>query len=65
MSRYDPHSWLDRAVGACFRLLLAAAALYVAVRLIEAVWPVLVVICLVAGLTIAGVSLVRGRRNLW
>lgn len=38
---------LDRLIGGCLTLLVAAVAVYVAVRLIEAVWTALMVIGLV------------------
>lgn len=42
MSGSDPKTWLDRAIGACFGTLLGAIALYVAVALIQSIWPFLV-----------------------
>ena len=53
---YRPSSWLDQLVGACFGLLAAAVALYIAVRLIELVWVVLLLI----GVVVAAVAR-RGR----
>jgi hypothetical protein len=50
----DPQSWLDRAVHTCFALLIAAVAVYIAVRLIEAIFPVLALLVL-GGLLISGV----------
>lgn len=52
-------SWLDRAVGACFMVLVGAAALFWAVRLLEAIWQALLVIGLVAGLLTAIVAIFR------
>jgi hypothetical protein len=40
---------LDRLLGFCFALLAAAVAIYVAVRLIESIAPMLVVIVAVIG----------------
>jgi hypothetical protein len=39
----DPRSLFDRLISACFAVLLGALALYVAVRLVEAVWSQLLV----------------------
>jgi hypothetical protein len=65
MSNSDPRSWLDRAVGACFAVLVGAAAIYIAVRLIEAVWNALLVILLVGGLVALGVIALRTRSRGW
>lgn len=63
--RYYSSSLLQRLVGGCFCLLAAAVAVYVAVRLIESVWPVLLGIGVgvtgVAGL----VTALRRRRQGW
>lgn len=59
------HSLLDRAVGACFLVLLGAAALFVAVRLILAVWIVLAVIAFVVIMTAIGVAVWRSRTRGW
>jgi hypothetical protein len=62
---YHSSSPLERLVGGCFGLLAAAVAVYVAVRLIESVWPVLVGIAL-GVLAVAGlVAALRGRRQGW
>ena len=50
-----PKSMLDRLVGWCFTILLAAMALYGAVLLIQCIWPWLVV-----GLAIAGAVILIG-----
>lgn len=53
---------LDRLVGASLTLLLAAVAIYVAVRLLESVFTTLIVIvAVVGGLVIGGAVL----RLLW
>ena len=61
---------LDRLVGFCFAVLFGAAAIYVAVRLIESVTGALVVIAgMIGGALIAGFALKllwrRGRMNRW
>ena len=61
----DPRSWLDRVVGACLSVLVGAVAVYIAVRLIEAVWVVLVVIGIVAACIALAVTVLRSRRNGW
>lgn len=63
--RYQPASLWDRLVGACFGLLAAALALYVAVRLIESIWLVLVGIGVGVGVVAGLVAAVRRRRQGW
>ena len=64
MSNSDPRSWLDRFVGSALGLLLASIAVFVAVRLIEAVWIALVVIASVAvGVGVAVATLSRRNRR--
>lgn len=62
-------SVLDRLIGICLGLLVAAAAIFVAVRLLESVAAALVVIAaVIGGLAIAGFVanlLWRGRANRW
>ncbi|MGX7681594.1 hypothetical protein ACSMXN_22140 [Jatrophihabitans sp. DSM 45814] len=53
----------DRLVSVCFSLLLGAAALYVAVRLIEAIWSALLVIFGVSLFIVAAVVIVRARSD--
>jgi len=62
---YRPSSWLDQLVGACFSLLVGAAALYLAVRLIEAIWVVLVIVLIVASAIAGLVMWLRSRRQGW
>jgi len=65
MSSYSRPSSLERLVGACLGLLVAAVAVYVAVRLIESVWPVLVGLG-VGMVGLAGlVTVLRWRRQGW
>jgi hypothetical protein len=65
MSSSNPRSWLDGLFRMCFSLLLAAIAVHVAVKLIEAVWPMLLVILGVGGLLAGAVALVRRRDGGW
>lgn len=60
-----PRSLLDQLVGLCFTLLLAAIAIHVAVQLIEAVWPALLVILGVGLLLVAGMEMLRRRDRGW
>jgi hypothetical protein len=41
MSGRDPARLIDRLVGTCFALLLAAMALYGAVQIVRSIWPAL------------------------
>lgn len=61
----DRRSLLDRLVGTCLSLLVGAAAVYIAVQLVEAVWVVLLVIALVAAVAVVGVAVLRGRSRGW
>ncbi|MDQ1745487.1 MAG: hypothetical protein QOE23_3826 [Pseudonocardiales bacterium] len=60
-----PRSLLDSLFGLCFGLLLAAIAVHVAVRLIEAVWPMLLVMLGVGLLLVGGLLLLRHRDRGW
>jgi uncharacterized protein YacL len=62
---YHPPSLLGRLVGACISLLVAALAIYVAVHLLESVWPVLAVIGFVVVVIIGLVAAVRRRQQGW
>jgi hypothetical protein len=65
MSRSDPGTWFDRLVGVCLSLLVAAAAVFIAVKLIEAVWSALLV-SLGVGLFVAvAIVVVRSRNQGW
>jgi hypothetical protein len=59
-----PRSLLDNLFGLCFTLLLAAIAIHVAVRLIEAVWPALLILG-VGVLLVGGAALLRRRDRGW
>jgi len=61
----DHRSWLDRFVGLCITLLVAAAAVYIAVKLIEAVWAALLVIAAVGGFIALAVAILRSQNNGW
>ncbi|MGC8465814.1 MAG: hypothetical protein ACP5O0_07765 [Acidimicrobiales bacterium] len=61
---------VDRLVGICFTLLVAAVAIYVAVRLVESIAAALVsIVAVVGGLVVLGfvISLMwrRNRMNHW
>lgn len=58
-----PSSLLDKLVGWCFTMLVAAMALYGAVLLIRCIWPWLVIGLAVAGAVIlVGWLVLRWRR---
>lgn len=65
MTATDPRSWLDKLVGAAVAVLVAALALYIAARLVAAVWMILLA-CLVVGVIVGlAVVVVRGRSSGW
>lgn len=57
----DPRGWLDRAVGTCLSLLVAALALYVAVALLQAILPWLVGLGLLVALVVGWRGWMRSR----
>lgn len=60
--------WVDRLIGACVGLLVAAFALYCAVSLIESILPTLIVIIgvlAVIGLVIGAIVVFRTWRDRW
>ena len=61
----SPSSWLDRLVGACLALLMGAIAVFVAVRLIEAVWQGLLAVLGALLLLSIGVAVVRAHLRGW
>ena len=65
MSGYDPRSLGDKLLGMCFTALLAAAALFIAVRLIEAIWTALLVILGVAAFLLIAFGVLRARDRGW
>lgn len=65
MSNSDPRTWLDKAVGVCLSVLVCALAIYVAVRLVEAVAVALLVILGVGGLVAGTAAWLRSRHRGW
>ena len=65
MSRSDPGSWLDSLVGACFSVLVGAVALFVAVRLVESVWIVIVLGFIVCAALTGAIVMLRRRSRGW
>lgn len=65
MSGADPRSWLDRLIGICLSLLVGAVALYIAVRLMEAVWAALLVIIGVCAFLGIAFAVLSARRRGW
>ena len=61
----DPRTWTDLLVEACLGVMVGATAIYVAVRLIEAVWSALIVIALVAIVVWSALVIVRNRSRGW
>ncbi len=57
---------IERAIGMCFQVLLAAIALYFAVALIQSIWQWLL---LIGGIVSVGgiiaVVVIRATRNRW
>lgn len=63
MADPSPSSLLDRLIGWCFALLLAAMALYGAVLLIQCIWPWLVIgLAVVGAVILVGWLIMRWRR---
>jgi hypothetical protein len=65
MPNADPRSWFDKAISICLRILVGAAALYIAVHLVIAVADALLVILGVGTFIAIAVALLRYRRNGW
>ena len=59
--------WVDRLMGWCFSILLAVIALYCAVKVLEAIWPALLVIVGIAAIIALIIRLVVyfTSRNSW
>jgi hypothetical protein len=63
----NPGRWIDRLIGWCFGILGAVIALYCAVKVLEAIWPALVMI---VGIGAIGAVVIRlivhfKSRNSW
>lgn len=65
MSSSDSRSLLDRLFGVCLTILLGAAAIYIAVHLIEAVWTALLVMLGVGTFVALAWLFVRSRNQGW
>ena len=65
MSGVDPKTFIDRLVGVCLSLLIGAAAVFIAVKLVEAVWTALLVILGVAAFLAIAYAFLRNRRQGW
>jgi hypothetical protein len=61
----SPRSLLDNLIGICLSLLVGAAAVFIAVRLIEAVWTALLVILGVGLFVAVAIFLLRARNRGW
>lgn len=58
-------NWKSSLTSAASSLLIASVALFFAVRLIEAVWPVLMIIGGIGSLAYVVHRIVRSRRDEW
>lgn len=56
MNGSNPGRLVDRLIGWCFGILGAVIALYCAVKVLEAIWPALVVI---VGIAVLSILIVR------
>jgi hypothetical protein len=56
---------IDKLLGVCMSILIGAAAVFIAVKLIEAVWTALLVILGVAAFAAIAWVLLRTRRDSW
>lgn len=61
----EPARWLDRFVGACLTTLVGAAAISIAVHLIEAVWTSLVIIVGVGAFIASAAWFLHSRWRRW
>ncbi|MHA7268380.1 hypothetical protein [Arthrobacter sp. HLT1-20] len=52
-------SMFDRLVGACLAVLLASIAIYCAAKIIESIWPVLVIVTGVIALLWTAIVAIR------
>jgi hypothetical protein len=65
MSARYPGGWLDRAAGACLAILAGAVAIFVAVKLIEAVAGALLIIVALTVFVGVVIAILRGRNRGW
>jgi hypothetical protein len=65
MPSADPRNWLDRLISLCLSLLVGAVAVFIAVKLIEAVWTALLVILGVSAFLAIAVCILRARKRGW
>ena len=65
MAAPTPGNWLSNLTGLATTALVVAVALYVAVHLIEAVAPVLLVVAAVGSVIYSAVLVARYRRSRW
>ena len=67
MNGSDPGRWIDQLIGMCFRILLAVIALYCAVKVLEAIWPALIVIVGIGAIIVLIIRVVVyfTSRNTW
>lgn len=60
-----PSHWPDKALSLALTVLAIALILYVAARLIVAVWPVLAIVASVIFVIFAGWSIYQFRKSRW
>jgi NADH:ubiquinone oxidoreductase subunit 6 (subunit J) len=60
-----PSHWPDKALSLALTVLTIAMSLYVAARLIVAVWPVLAIVGAVIFVMFAGWSIYQFRKSRW
>ncbi|MDO3175894.1 hypothetical protein [Mycobacteroides abscessus] len=67
MSPNEPGRFVDRLTGWCFGILAAVVALYCAVKVLEVIWPALILIVGIAAIIAVTVRVVVyfTSRNLW
>lgn len=67
MNGSNPGRWIDRLIGWCFGILAAVIAPYCAVKVLEAIWPALVVIVGIAAISgpIIRIVVYFTSRNSW
>jgi hypothetical protein len=65
MTTNDPRGWLDKAVGACLSILVGAAALFFAVKLIEQIFTALVIMFTIVLIVVVVIAIIRWRSQGW